>query len=456
MELDEMSSGSESLTAKIRLTRRAIEAAVADHRAGARTRHWFADIPGMYLQITPKGCASYCLRFEKLGGGKGDYTIGRISRITPEMAKEAAQARFAALTLNHVDPVDARREVREEARAKKLRTFASLAEAFMSAPENRKLAKGTKQLRQWLLDKHIIPRIGATPFEGLRRADVKECVRAIQANAGTPKAGAGDEDRTGNRTANLCHGVIRRIFNWAIGEDRCETNPAVFTKLFDDTPVRRVGALNDDRMRTIWLALDHEAANGWGTATVLAMQLVILTLQRPNEVTQAHKDDIDWKERMWRIPESRTKTNTLYEIPLTDDAVCLFQRAFKLSKSAWAFLGEDGKTPLRANVLSHRFEKTRRRLVKAGRLPSADVQLYDTRRFGRTRLVQGLGFPEHIAERVINHAPDRSMARRYDVGDYSSDIRRAQEAWAAELRRIVSGNPTPFNVVSVSFGEAAE
>jgi hypothetical protein len=68
-----------------------------------------------------------------------------------------------------------------------------------------------------------------------------------------------------------------------MGEDRCESNPASFRKLFDDTPVRRIGMLNDQRLRTIWLALEEEAAKGWGTATAIACQLAFLTLQRPNE-----------------------------------------------------------------------------------------------------------------------------------------------------------------------------
>jgi integrase len=424
-----------SRTSKLKPTRRAVDAAVANHRPGRRERHWFTDPIEMYLQITPKGCASYCLRFEKPEGGKGDFTIGKVSRITPEMATEAARVRLAGLTLHSLDPVEARRAARTDAKTKKLRTFATFADAFMSAPENRIWSRRTAEGRQWLLEKYILPRIGQRPVTDLKRVDVKECVRAIQAIARSAHAEV--ESSSGNRTANMCHALIKGIFNWAINEDRCEVNPAAFRKLFDDMPVRRVGALNDERLRIIWQALEDEDAKGWGSTSVLAIQLVILTLQRPNEIVHAHQDDFDWNEAVWRIPESRTKTNSAYEVPLTDHSVALFQRAFKLSQSPWAFPAEDRKGSLRPGVLSQRFEKLRHRLVKAGRLPNENVQLYDGRRFGRTRLVQGLGVPEHIAERVINHAPDRSMARRYDVGDYSGEIRRAHEAWTQELRRIV-------------------
>ena len=419
---------------KIKATRRAVDAAIAAHMPGRRERYWFSEPSGMYLQITPAGTASYCLRYVKPGGGKGDYTIGQAAKITPEMAKEAATAKVAALTLHGVDPCEARRRTRRDVQERKQKTFRALADAFMAAPENCKLATRTVKERQWQLDKYILPRMGDRPLDTLRRGDVKDCLRAIHASV----QGGTDAEKTGNRTATFAHGIIKRVFTWAIEEERCETNPALFKKMFDDTPTKRIGALNDDRAGVILRALSEEAAKGWGNATAIAIQLCFLTLQRPNEVVSAHRDDFDWKARIWRIPESRTKTNTLYEIPLTDDAAALFREAFALTNSPWAFPAKDGKRNLQPNALSHRFDKTRRRLVKAGVLPK-DVQLYDARRFGRTRLVQALGVPEHIAERVINHSPDRRMAGRYDVADYSAEIRRAHETWALELRRIVSG-----------------
>ena len=178
-------------------------------------------------------------------------------------------------------------------------------------------------------------------------------------------------------------------------------------------------------------------------------------MQRPNEIVQAHRDDFDWQARVWRIPENRTKTNTLYEVPLTDDALVLFREAFGMTNSQWAFPAKDGKGHLAPNALSHRFEKTRA-IVNAGTLPK-DVQLYDARRFGRTRLVQALGVPEHIAERVINHAPDRRMAGRYDVADYSGELLRAHEAWATELRRIVNREvEAPEFIAPIALRMAAE
>ena len=50
----------------------------------------------------------------------------------------------------------------------------------MAAPENRKLAERTVSQRRWQLDKYILPRLGDRPVDGLRRSDVKECLREIR------------------------------------------------------------------------------------------------------------------------------------------------------------------------------------------------------------------------------------------------------------------------------------
>jgi integrase len=443
-----------STTSRIKLTRRAIEASIAAHRTGQRERHWFTDSPSMYLQITPNGCASYCLRFARPGGGKGDYTIGKVTRITPDMAREAATARLAALTLNSTDPCEERRATRSKAHTRRLETFAALAGTFMASPENMQLAERTRQDRHKILEAYLLPQLGGRSVESITRRDVKDCLRAVQTGTRAAKENQGGSG--GNRTANKAHEVVRRVFSWAVEEERCATNPASFRKLFDDTAVKRVGILNDVRIRTIWEALDQEANLGWGKPSVLAIKLCLVTLQRPNEVCQAHRDDIDFASRVWSIPEHRTKTNTRYEVPLSELAAELLLEAFTLSGSAWAFLATNNEDHLHPNVLTHRFGKMRRRLLLDKKLPSADVQLYDARRFGRTMLVQRLGFPKHIAESVINHAPDRSMGGRYDVGDYSGEIRRAHEAWARELLRIVYQVMPPANVVPLQLREAAE
>lgn len=112
---------------KLKLSRRAVDEALAQHQKGQRTRIWFSDAPGLYLQITTSGCASYVLRFLKLDGSKGDYTIGKERAITPDKAKTKAANLVADLRLNGTDPIKAKKAAVAESKARKLDTFSSLA-----------------------------------------------------------------------------------------------------------------------------------------------------------------------------------------------------------------------------------------------------------------------------------------------------------------------------------------
>jgi hypothetical protein len=56
-------------------------------------------------------------------------------------------------------------------------------------------------------------------------------------------------------------------------------------------------------------------------------------------------------------------------------------------------------------------------------------------------MVRELGVSPTIAEACINHAPDRSMQSRYDVGNNVDEIRRAMNLWGKHVGNLVGDNP---------------
>jgi integrase len=444
----------------IKLTRKDVDAAIAGWRTGTRERHWFEAGNGLYLAISKKGVASYTLRYRRPDATSGDCTLGRASTLTPEQAWDEAIDVLAGLRKG-TDPNKVRRDTKHSAQAtreaeqaarveaeRKSITFAALYGAYKASPEHSH-SKRTDELHRGVYRNHLEPLLGQRPISELTRRDIKDCVRAVQAEAAK---GSLKSETKGFRTANLAHALVKAVFNWAIEDERCETNPASFKKLFDETPKKRIGVLNDDRVRVIWQALETEIITDrtrlkakpkdWNTrARILAaigVKLCWLTLQRPNEVLQAHRNDFDKHGMMWHIPEDRTKTNAAYEVPLTEQTLALFDEAFALAGSDWAFPHRLKHKALERTAFTHRFDRTRKNILKAApkSIPS-DVQLYDGRRFGRTRLEEALGFPQHICEAVLNHAGDQGMGRRYVVSDYRKQIRAAHEVWVTELHRIV-------------------
>ncbi|MFH1518663.1 MAG: tyrosine-type recombinase/integrase, partial [Pseudomonadota bacterium] len=250
----------------------------------------------------------------------------------------------------------------------------------------------------------------------------------------------------GAKLANECQGVIRTVFNWAIEEELADMNPATFRKLFKDTPDKR-SQMPDGALKLMWDTLNEElqsdeGRHGWGAA--LAIMLHALTLQRPAEIVAARRDQFDWThgKEMWRIPAGQTKTNEVYEVPLSPQAAALFRDALSKHNLPWVFPNKVGDDHIRHDGPKQRWMRIRNKLVAEARkidqtCPLDGVQLYDCRRLGRTLLVRELEVSPAIAEACINHAPDRSMRTRYDVGESIGDVRQAMELWGDEVERLV-------------------
>src|SRR5262249_52132475 len=72
-------------------------------------------------------------------------------------------------------------------------------------------------------------------------------------------------------------------------------------------------------------------------------------------------------------------------------------------------------------------------------------QTHDLRRVVRTKLA-ALEVNDTVAEMVLGHGR-RGLQRIYDQHKYAPQMRRALEAWASELARIVAGRRDDGKVV---------
>lgn len=430
------------MATKVKLNKRSVGNLRALHEPGKKERHWDEALPGFFLRITPAGTATYCVWIDKK-----DFRVGDADVLTPEEARDLARNHLTRALQGGPDPKMLRERKAEREAAAKANTFEALAEAFMAAPEKKALSDRTNQQRRENLDRYILPAIGDRPLADLKVADIRQLVRDIQKQSAKGLQTDEHGRLPGSRAANVCHGIVKTIFNWARDEGRAETNPAAFRKLFSDDPVKRT-LMSDEAVRLAWSLLEAEknAENPRGWASAVAIQLCFATLQRPGEVISARRADVDIKNGLWRIPAGLTKTNAVYEVPLSPLACRLFEAAMKTSKSSWVFPKASDKDHMVRHDLSQRWGRLRDRHVKAAksrdaRSPLDGVQLYDARRLGRTTLVRRLGVDRDIAEACINHAPDRSIANRYDVGDRTDLVASAMRRWAQHLELIIKGEP---------------
>lgn len=418
---------------RLRLTNRFIDEVSAlppDLRA---RRYWDTAVPEMCVQFSKAGTPSFSLRYTKLDGTDGDFAIGQANRITIDSARASAKSALNNLVAHGIDPVEARRSARAEARTPTITTFSQLAMAYSeNKAEERARAKKKPLQEIYFLEHYVTPALGNMKLEKITTQLVMDLITRIKAEVALRDWRKGADGKT---TANACHRVTKRVFRWAMNAEIVTKNPADFPCMFPIKRGKRRGRLDENRFAAFWKEISATFGGRYRKDAPIAMMLYMITLQRPVDVARAKREHIDLDNRMWVIPEDYTKTGYEYHIPLTDASVALFKIAMDLTESPYVFPSNRRNGPhLHEHSLTRGWIRVRKRLIEKGLLDDVDVELYDCRRFGRTQIRKKLGYSNEVAEAVINHIGEQhSMSQLYDVDELLPDMINAHRDWSAEI-----------------------
>ncbi len=219
--------------------------------------------------------------------------------------------------------------------------------------------------------------------------------------------------------------------------------------------------LSDEELRELWPALECLAADVEDEtdqaaqkrrrakarvtpATAQALQVQLLTAQRPGETQKMRWADVDLESGWWTIPASVAKNELAHRAPLTRPVSEILQRHRELG-------GENAKVVFEnrrgAGSIAHRAKKAASILCRG---LSFAFRAHDLRRTASTGMAEA-GVPrDHIAK-VLNHIEGGPAATRiYDRYAYDKEKRDALERWERRLRAIVEGRTA--KVVSMRHG----
>src|SRR5207342_2248098 len=111
--------------------------------------------------------------------------------------------------------------------------------------------------------------------------------------------------------------TVSKLFNYAVKAQLCTDNPARLTENPVDPKSRQRKRKLDDRE----LALVWKAAGKIGYPFGSAVQLLVLTGARRNEVCAAPRSEFDGERKVWTLPAERAKNNVEHLVPLSDAAL---------------------------------------------------------------------------------------------------------------------------------------
>ena len=169
-----------------------------------------------------------------------------------------------------------------------------------------------------ILRREVLPAWGHLRISDITRRQILELIDGIA-------------DRGAVTLARRCHAHLHRLFRWSVGRGILEANPMT------DLPkpgaeVRRKRVLSDDELRLAW-----EAAERIGWPMGSAIQLLILTAARREEIGGLQWPEIDLERNEINLEGERTKNGEERTIPLSNTAKNLIERLPRIADSAFVF-----------------------------------------------------------------------------------------------------------------------
>jgi integrase len=269
----------------------------------------YSDGNGLFLWIKSKTAKSWVVRVQK-DGKRRDIGLGALSKVgLAEARKRAAVVRGQMEA--KIDPVAERRK------AAGIPTFRAAAAAVFS--EQAKAWRNAKHAAQWMrtLETHAFPTIGDMTVDQIATEHVRELLAAIWL--------------TLPETARRVRQRVGQVIDWSVGKGYRAAPLAmgvINRSLATARPKRGHHAAMAYQALPAWLAGLRAKPSTVGR---MALEFAVLTAARSGEVRGAVWSEIDIGARLWTIPADRMKAGDKHEVPLSDAAIAVLQKARPLS-----------------------------------------------------------------------------------------------------------------------------
>jgi integrase len=304
-----------------KLTALAVKAALANPGT-------YQDGDGLFLKVDKRGGASWLLRLQR-DGKRQDIGLGSAKLLPLAEAREKANELRKAVK---IDRRDVLAERKSEAAAKV--TFRDAARQYHS--ENAAGWKSAIYARQWLaaLESHAFPKLGDLPTGRISAADIIDVLLPIWQEI--------------PETARQVRNRICVVLDYAHAKGwRSTEAPSGNGSLKAGRGLPRQIKSRENRKAMPYSALpafiaDLRRKPAFGR---LALELLILTGVRSQEVRLATWAEFDFEGRLWTIPADHMKRAKAHMVPLSDAALAVLAKAnaFRLPDTEVVFPGTAGK-----------------------------------------------------------------------------------------------------------------
>lgn len=386
-----------------------------------------ADRDGMYVSVAETGQISFRYDY-RLNGRRETLTIGRYGDDGISLA-EARERCMAArkLVADGISP--AHEKKREKRRSALTRNFGAVGKIWL---EEARMADSTRSMRKSILDRDILPAWKNRLLTEITAEDLRQLCAKVK-------------ERGAPATAVHVRDIVKQIFGFAILNGEKVPNPADEVgpaSIATFQPKDR--ALSPSEVRIMLHQLEHVPT----LPTIrLGLRLILLTMVRKSELTDAVWDEVDFESTVWTIPKERMKRSKAHNVYLSQQSLDIMIALKTCAGNSRYLLPSryDADAPMSRATFNRVTTAVVTRAKKEG-LPLEPFTVHDLRRTGST-LLNELGFNRDWIEKSLAHEDSHSSRGVYNKAEYEPQRRHMLQEWADMVDAWASGQkriPTLF------------
>ena len=371
------------------------------------------DANGLYLYVTTKGTKSWRYNYRIFGKNK-TYTLGKYPQIPLLEARDTHKQLHKKVTQG-IDPTVEKKHAKLMGGEDADNTFEAIAREWHA----HKAGEWTDKYRTTIMNRleaDIFPIIGKLPIKEVTAPILVKMLQGIEAR------GVYELTRRANQYCSqilryaVMHGKAERDFTLDI-------RGALKTK-----PVKHHAAIDSRELPEFIKALNSNDARMY-KPTRLAVELMMLTFVRTNELIYMRWEEIDWVAEEWIIPKERMKMGKPHLVPLSNRSLEILTEMQRINGNReFVFASHvKPKQPMSNNTILKALE----RMGYKGKMTG-----HGFRALALTTLMEKLGYPHEVADCQLAHAKKHSLGAAYDRAQFIDKRRVMMQDWADYLESV--------------------
>lgn len=276
------------------------------------------------------------------------------------------------------------------------------------------MADSTRDMRRSVDERELLPTFGQLKLQEISHEDLRAQTDRIV-------------ERGAPATAMHARELVLQIFRWAIERGQKVENPA---ELVRPASIARFEP-RDRALTSDEIGLMYQYIERIGTTPSIraAAKLLLLTMVRKSELTNAKWSEINFTEAVWTIPKERMKRRNPHVVFLSRQALDIFIALKTFADGSEYVLPSryDTDLPMSSAMLNQVLTLTYRLAQKEGQ-PLAKFGPHDLRRTAST-LLHEAGYNTDWIEKCLAHE-QRGVRAVYNKAEYREQRTGMLQDWA--------------------------